>query len=427
MNHDLFRADMKERGITLTQPGESRFFTNFLMMQELVKCKAVVQAVIIAPRAVLYQKNLKKLADKNNFKEVKALIINDDMWEEADYLLTLMEPVLVFLRDNDGNLTNAPGNSLGHAYYNFHLIDVFFKESLHVRDEHRGDLKTIIDARWVFAHTILHSAGFVLHPYYRLYKQDENRDVMNDFYRLADMWVNPHDKDKLYRQLCDYRMGRGMFARGQHSTLVNEPISFWQLFGAESPELKSFAIKILSQNTAASACETNWSSYEYIFNKRRNRLNTKTAEKLVYVHGNLKSLKAAEKIRPQKPGNGSSVKHCLEVLLQKEREFAVVSDHEDVQSDDESQPGPSSPSVSQATTEDEDEGTIRDSDDEHYRRHESNDSDNDLMREREQQEREADEILNSSNLGLTDDDDHDEDQDIVEQDTPDTQEVDIMT
>ena len=69
MNHDLFRADMKERGITLTQPGESRFFTNFLMMQELVKCKAVVQAVIIAPRAVLYQKNLKKLADKNNFKD----------------------------------------------------------------------------------------------------------------------------------------------------------------------------------------------------------------------------------------------------------------------------------------------------------------------------------------------------------------------
>lgn len=44
------------------------------------------------------------------------------------------------------------------------------------------------------------------------------------------------------------------------------------------------------QVSSASSCERNWSSYEFIHSKKRNRLNTERAEKLVYVHSNLRLL-----------------------------------------------------------------------------------------------------------------------------------------
>ena len=54
--------------------------------------------------------------------------------------------------------------------------------------------------------------------------------------------------------------------------------------------IQELAITLFSQVTNASACETNWSDFEYIYSKRRNRLSSDKAIKLVYVHSNLKLL-----------------------------------------------------------------------------------------------------------------------------------------
>jgi hypothetical protein len=39
-------------------------------------------------------------------------------------------------------------------------------------------------------------------------------------------------------------------------------------YGSETLELQSFAIKVLSQVTVASVCERNWSTFEFIHNKK---------------------------------------------------------------------------------------------------------------------------------------------------------------
>ena len=207
------------------------------------------------------------------------------------YIKAIMEPVLIFLRENDGNLKKAPGNSIGHAYFNFYQIDQFYKNSETIKPIHRTALSKILNERWVFGHNKLHSAAFVVHPFYRTYKQDQNPEVMGDFFDLLDCWCTQDVKVEVLKQLMTYRNGLGMFARSETSQLVNDPISFWSLFGSSTPELQALAIKILQQNTSASACETNWSTYDYIFNKKRNRLNNDTAEKLVFVH--LRNMKAA--------------------------------------------------------------------------------------------------------------------------------------
>jgi hypothetical protein len=50
------------------------------------------------------------------------------------------------------------------------------------------------------------------------------------------------------------------------------------------------------QVSSSYSCERNWSTYDYIHNKKRNRLEAARAEKLVYVFSNLRSLKRAQQI-----------------------------------------------------------------------------------------------------------------------------------
>ena len=61
-------------------------------------------------------------------------------------------------------------------------------------------------------------------------------------------------------------------------------------YGAETPELQRFAIRILSQGASSSACERNWSCFDHIHSKKRNKLLYGKLGDLVYVCRNLKLL-----------------------------------------------------------------------------------------------------------------------------------------
>ncbi|KAL2901120.1 SCAN domain-containing protein 3 [Bienertia sinuspersici] len=60
------------------------------------------------------------------------------------------------------------------------------------------------------------------------------------------------------------------------------PISWWSTYGAETPELAEVAIKVLSQPISSSSAERVWSTYSFIHNAKRNRLNSVRADKLAH-------------------------------------------------------------------------------------------------------------------------------------------------
>ena len=60
------------------------------------------------------------------------------------------------------------------------------------------------------------------------------------------------------------------------------------MFGGDAPHLQKLAIRILSQTASSSGCERNWSVFERIHTKRRNRLEHQRLNDLVYVHYNLR-------------------------------------------------------------------------------------------------------------------------------------------
>ena len=59
------------------------------------------------------------------------------------------------------------------------------------------------------------------------------------------------------------------------------------MFGQATPNLQKIAIHILSQPSSAFGCERNWSMFEHIHSKRRNRFFMQSLNDLVFVHYNL--------------------------------------------------------------------------------------------------------------------------------------------
>ncbi|XP_024200195.1 uncharacterized protein LOC112203456 [Rosa chinensis] len=65
------------------------------------------------------------------------------------------------------------------------------------------------------------------------------------------------------------------------------PVFWWEKYGTQTPELMTFAIQVLSLTCSASGCERNWSTFEMIHTKKRNRLEHKRLHALVYVKYNV--------------------------------------------------------------------------------------------------------------------------------------------
>ena len=69
-----------------------------------------------------------------------------------------------------------------------------------------------------------------------------------------------------------------------------EPKEWWIMYGSSAPLLQTLALKLLGQPVSSSCCERNWSTYSFIHSMKRNKMNPKRAEDLVFVHTNLRLL-----------------------------------------------------------------------------------------------------------------------------------------
>ncbi|KAL0924430.1 hypothetical protein M5K25_005259 [Dendrobium thyrsiflorum] len=60
-------------------------------------------------------------------------------------------------------------------------------------------------------------------------------------------------------------------------------VEWWIQFGDGTPKLQRFAVKVLGLTYSSFGCEWNWSTYNQMHTKRRNRLSTLRMNSLVYI------------------------------------------------------------------------------------------------------------------------------------------------
>uniref|UniRef100_A0A7N2MM08 BED-type domain-containing protein n=1 Tax=Quercus lobata TaxID=97700 RepID=A0A7N2MM08_QUELO len=194
-------------------------------------------------------------------KEISKIVLEDyAFWSQCKHIVKVSEPLVRVLRLVDGDEKPAMG---------------------------------VIDTRWdKQLHSPLHAAGCFLNPaiYFRpsFKRQNEvQRGLLSTLMRLVP---DPDIQDKISSQLDEYKKSIGDFGTSlairQRERL--NPVSWWEQFGLGAPDLQSFAIRVLSQCCSATGCERNWSTFEYVHSKKRNRLEHKRVNDLVFVHYNLR-------------------------------------------------------------------------------------------------------------------------------------------
>ncbi|XP_058772012.1 uncharacterized protein LOC131645828 [Vicia villosa] len=152
----------------------------------------------------------------------------------------------------------------------------------------------IIDERWDNQlHRPLHATTYYLNPqfHYEDDFKDEDAEVKNGLFSCLNRMVNDvNERNKILKQMTDFHYARSMFgceaAKNSRKNMLHA--EWWDFYGDMTPELKRFAIHVLSLTCSSSGCERNWSSFEMVHTKRRNRLHQKKMNNFVYIMYNLK-------------------------------------------------------------------------------------------------------------------------------------------
>ncbi|XP_075506542.1 uncharacterized protein LOC142543269 isoform X2 [Primulina tabacum] len=127
-----------------------------------------------------------------------------------------------------------------------------------------------------------------------------------DEFELQDTIIN--------KEFEKYRDKTGLFGKALAAKACEknddtfDPCAWWSTYGAHTPNLLRVALRILSLTTSSSGCERNWSAFEGIHTKKRNRLDVHRLNNLVFVQFNARLF---NKQKREKERN-------VDVLLQKD-------------------------------------------------------------------------------------------------------------
>ena len=192
--------------LELLKPGETRFASQFIMLQRINNCKDALQETVV-------DRDFKKWLSGGKSavmgKTVTDTVLNENFWKSVAEIVELSEPIVSLLRLVDGVVP-----CVGKIYWKMYEIDVGLMNSS-LTEPKKNELRTIFNNRWKMLHSDLHSAGFVLDPEYRSFQQHENAEVMEGFHAMIER-IHSDDVSAQVRaiqQHSDYRAGHGLFGR----------------------------------------------------------------------------------------------------------------------------------------------------------------------------------------------------------------------
>ncbi|XP_020266421.1 uncharacterized protein LOC109841909 [Asparagus officinalis] len=271
----------------IVRPGVTRFATTFLTLRSLLEKKEKLRFMFSDEAWVRC-----KLAKTAKGAKVEAIAMSDSWWTAVAKILKVYAPIFRLLRVVDSDYKPSMGFVVG-------MLEDMKKEIIQVKNKEK-DFKPVIDIidgkskDRLFSP--LHMASYYLNPYYfyrddvvKNYKRakDGFLDVVELFYPDVEQQVEIHTQE-----LERYREGKGSFARigavkAREKSDLN-PANWWYLHGGDCPFMQNMAMKLLNLTSSSSGCERNWSTFEGIHTKKRNRLESKRLEELVYVKFNSK-------------------------------------------------------------------------------------------------------------------------------------------
>ncbi|KAK2431194.1 hypothetical protein QL285_029453 [Trifolium repens] len=275
------------KGKDLVRPAVTRFATSYLTLACLMENKGALIRMFTSN-----QWTSSKFSKTVDGKQIEEVVMDKGFWKDIIICLKGAGPLIKVLRMVDSEEELAMGliyEAMDHAkekiQANFNSVQRSYKP-----------LWDIIDDRWdKQMHRPLHAAGYYLNPKLH-YGADFKADfeVKRGLYDCLERMIGDvQEISKIDAQLEAFKTRANFFgspiAMAALGTKI--PAQWWESYGDEHPELQKFAIRVLSLTCSSSGCERNWSAFEMIHTKRRNRLKQKTMNDVVFVMTNSKLAK----------------------------------------------------------------------------------------------------------------------------------------
>ncbi|GKV27719.1 hypothetical protein SLEP1_g36855 [Rubroshorea leprosula] len=235
-------------------------------------------------------------------KGVKAMqtVMAATFWNGVLHALKVMGPLVSVLRLVDSEKKPA----MPYIYEAMGKAKDAIKRSLNEDASKYNEILDIIDRRWECQlYRPLHAAAYYLNPatFYGTPNMDLDLRLTGGLMEcIKKMEPDMEMQLKIYEEVAIYNRGQGRF--GEELAIASRaskaPVEWWTLFGHSAPNLQKLAIKILSLTCSASGCERNWSVFEQIHSKKRNRLEHQKMHDLVFIKYN-QALKARYDLRDE--------------------------------------------------------------------------------------------------------------------------------
>ncbi|CAL8115611.1 unnamed protein product [Prunus armeniaca] len=292
----LMRSFTKNKEII--RPAITRFATSYLTLQSIYKQKQLLQAMFSSRE----WHNGPFVQHNEGIRAHSTILYDVNFWSRVAFCIKSVIPLVSVLREVDSEERPAMG-------FIYELMDVAKEKIAFNCGKVERKYKPIwrkIDERWgPQLHQPLHAAGYYLNPQLRYEETFSNADeVRKGLEDCMTRMLSFEDRMTTDIQLDLYDEAKGEFGSclAVNSRKLRTPANWWKRFGRDTPELTKFAIRVLSLTCSASGCERNWSTFEQIHTKKRNRFEHQKLNALVYVKYNTtlreRSIRRRSKIDP---------------------------------------------------------------------------------------------------------------------------------
>lgn len=173
----------------LRLPCETRFATNFYMVESLLQNKNAVMETFVCGPFTEWETDQPQLV-KAKVTRLRNDIASRVFWDEVGDVYHVMMPVVFALRQLDCRAPN-----IGKVYMAWWTIQESLKKPEEPQESYakpwkipfnkakRDALGRFVHARWMAAHSPLHSAAFLLDPeYWAMDVNELDEEVLEDFY-----------------------------------------------------------------------------------------------------------------------------------------------------------------------------------------------------------------------------------------------------
>ncbi|KAL4372740.1 hypothetical protein AHAS_Ahas05G0012000 [Arachis hypogaea] len=282
--HPLYLMRQFTGGREILRPAPTRFATNFIALQSILAQKDALRAMMTSREwtssAYSKEAKAKKFVDQ---------VLDSKFWNQCTDIVKLTEPLVHVLRIVDSEDRAA----MGFLYQAMYKAREDMVKRFQKRKRVVEPYLKILDSRWD-----LQLKTFML----LVIEFDKHKDTISGLLDVIERYAYG-DADlitKLTSEKRIFKNAEGDFGRQSaiRERSIVMPDQWWESYGCGAPNLQKLAIRVLSQTCSSSGCERNWSIFEHIHSKKRNRLEHQKLNDLVYAHYNLR-LQQRNRMRKQ--------------------------------------------------------------------------------------------------------------------------------